>query len=176
MKYLIIVLVLLSISGCRSSYDLVYKANQKDRPGTALACSELFHRTDSISTRVEYVKGDTVYFPGQTITLNCDSLVEANKAAGRSNNAARIHCPPSTHVTDTIKKSDFVMWQDLSRVIPLESKVSKLEQEVVQMQTVNKQKSGEIRRLWIVLVAFGGYFLFRIVCRIKFPIIYKFLL
>lgn len=173
---LAVILLVTITAGCRSSYDLVYKANRKGRTGTALACSELFHRADSVSTRIEYVKGDTVYFPGQTITVNCDSLVEANKAIGNTNNIARVPCPPSTHVTDTLKTSDFLMWQDLSKMIPLEAKVSKMEQENTKLQAEKKQQSKEIRKLWIWLIAFAGYFLFRIICRIKFPLIYKFLL
>lgn len=173
---LAVILLVTIAAGCRSSYDLVYKASRKDRPSTAQACSELFYRADSVSTRIEYVKGDTVYFTGQTITVNCDSLVEANKAAGRSNNTALVPCPPSTHVTDTLKRSDFLMWQDLSKAIPLEAKVSKLEKlnEILEFQ--NGQKTTQIRKLWLWIVAFIAYLVFRTVCRIKFPSIYKYLL
>lgn len=79
-------------------------------------CSDFYPPTESITERIEYLPGEVLIIPGDTVNVDCDTVGPGE--------LVRIPCPPSSHRTDTVYRDRQTQLVDRGRIQELEFQAS----------------------------------------------------
>ena len=144
MNKIILSLLVVSLIGCRSASDLVYKANSKDRGETATACGDLFPVKVEREVETIYVKGDTDTIQGETVFVDCSETKEIVK----------VPCPPSYFRVDTFTKTEKEVIENTAKVIGLQEQNNSLESANLSLKKQNKQLKGVLALIGMFVVLY----------------------
>lgn len=136
MRYLII--SILAFSSCKSAEDLVFKAHKKDPVEASKTCNDLYYKADSVVRVTEYIKGDTILLPQDTIIVDCADAKNKDKVIP-------VKCPPSIIVVDTLRDSIYI--KEIDRSLTLEN--AKLK------DTLSEKEKQSSKRL-LIIIALGS--------------------
>lgn len=185
---LVLLMVALMWSSCRSTYDKAYKgvytAYHKNKAGARDASLAIwpFQTKDSVS--IQYLPGDSVRVPGPVLFVNCDSIASAAKAGNSKINSTRVQvpCPDGWLLRDTLKYYHQQFTEDTRKVDKAMDSIASLHRNIVAKEVAIANLTQDLKssrranmRLWMALGIAAAYFALRIVARFKFPFIYKFL-
>ncbi|RYD57033.1 MAG: hypothetical protein EOP56_09505 [Sphingobacteriales bacterium] len=122
------------LSGCFSpekAKRAVFYANSRHPEAVASACSQLYPPKDSIHTETKYLPGQVQYLPGDTVTVNCDSVIKSGGIPplyGKPR-LVRVPCPPCPYRVDTFKSIEYKQTENTAKVTALEKQTVRLEHE-----------------------------------------------
>lgn len=144
MNKFILSLLVVSLIGCRSASDLVYKAHSKDRGETATACGDLFPVKVEREVETIYVKGETDTIEGETIFVDCSETKEVVK----------VPCPPSYYRVDTFTKTEKEVIENTAKVVGLQEQNNDLISTNKRLKRQNQQMKGVLALIVALLVLY----------------------
>lgn len=148
LKSLLIIILFTSCYTQRVAEKQVLKANFKHPLVTSGFCAVTFPVKEKTVTKTEFIKGETIT-KIDTLTVDCDSIVNNkdidNKVLVKYRNIFR---------TDTIVKKETILKENTAKVTNLNLKISGLETENTQKQTVIDSLKKEKSKLFKWLIAF----------------------
>lgn len=114
------------------------------------------------STRVEIRPGKVTYLPGDTIVIDCDSVVKqtqsyiiGHKQAPRTS-IVRIPCPPSTHQYDSFLTIQTIQTENTMAIAAKDAELAQERAKGADLTKENQQKDKKIRTLTSVCIWGGG--------------------
>lgn len=132
-------------------------------------CGEWYPPLESTKEVVKYKPGIPVVGPTKYVTVDCDSVVEANKGKGTANqgtpskrNTVTIPCPPDTTRVDTFDRLREEVKHNKGALTACQDENQKLLVKASQLQQSNDNKS---KWLWILGGIIGLYLIGKFVVK-----------
>lgn len=163
---IIAALCLMLCAGCYSEKKAIQQTTKAYTfyPATvADLYSKWFPIKSFVRDSIIYKQGETIWLPGDTVTIDCDSVLAANKGGS---NKVNIPCPPCPTRVDTFYQSRSETQESTAGIVAIQGKLEAKDKDLIAVKEKLAAVNNTKRILWWAVLLLAAYTLTRWVLRI----------